>query len=51
MSSITKAHMFAAGAHGGYRPEAQSFQALQQHIETLSLSLSKAVNDFVESKS
>ncbi|ECI4532149.1 hypothetical protein DQZ30_25410 [Salmonella enterica subsp. diarizonae] len=31
--------------------ESQSFQALQQHIETLSLSLSKAVNDFVESKS
>lgn len=31
--------------------EAQSLQALQQHIETLGLSLSKAVNDFVESKS
>lgn len=31
--------------------EAQSFYELQKHIETLSLSLSKAVNDFVESKS
>lgn len=31
--------------------EAQSFQALQKHIETLGLSLSKAVNDFMESKS
>ncbi|EHA0313728.1 hypothetical protein ACV2HG_24370 [Salmonella enterica subsp. enterica serovar Pomona] len=31
--------------------EAQSFYELSKHIETLSLSLSKAVNDFVESKS
>ncbi|EFQ7415719.1 hypothetical protein GJZ22_002564 [Salmonella enterica] len=31
--------------------EAQSFYELQKHIEALSLSLSKAVNDFVESKS
>lgn len=31
--------------------EAQSFQALQQHIEAIGLSLSKAVNDFVENKS
>ncbi|EKA7106757.1 hypothetical protein OL205_000660 [Salmonella enterica] len=31
--------------------EAQLFYELQKHIETLSLSLSKAVNDFVESKS
>lgn len=31
--------------------EAQSLQALHQHIETLGLSLSKAVDDFLESKS
>lgn len=31
--------------------EAQSFQALQQHIDALSLQLGKAVDDFVSSKS
>ena len=31
--------------------EAQALQALHQHIETLGLSLSKAVDDFLESKS